>query len=103
MKKQSIVYERESGSGSRSAAKKSTRQSVRSGGYAYAAVFEKAEEGGYIVHFPAFGIATQGETIAQWLATCSPDTSSGCCATAKNYRPAMSRAGFQGSRRSAWA
>jgi len=32
--------------------------------YSYAAVFEVAEEGGYVVTFPAIpGLATQGETI----------------------------------------
>lgn len=33
-------------------------------GYAYAALFEKAEEGGYIVRFPAFGdLITCGNTL----------------------------------------
>jgi predicted RNase H-like HicB family nuclease len=32
--------------------------------YSYTAVFEPAEEGGYIVMFPAIpGLATQGETL----------------------------------------
>jgi antitoxin HicB len=34
--------------------------------YSYTAVFESAEEGGYVVTFPAIpGLATQGETIEQ--------------------------------------
>lgn len=66
-RKQPIVYEREGGSGHGGGAKKSARrQTVRSAGYAYAAVFEPAEEGGYVVRFPAFGyLATQGETLAE--------------------------------------
>lgn len=70
-KRQLITYERESGAGHgraarRSATKKTQRQQpVRAGEYAYAAVFEPAEEGGYVVRFPAFGyLATQGETLA---------------------------------------
>jgi predicted RNase H-like HicB family nuclease len=32
--------------------------------YSYTAVFEAAEEGGYVVSFPAIpGLATQGETL----------------------------------------
>ena len=31
----------------------------------YPAVFEPAEEGGYIAHFPQFGGFTQGETIEE--------------------------------------
>jgi len=32
--------------------------------FSYTAVFERAEEGGYVVTFPAIpGLATQGETI----------------------------------------
>jgi predicted RNase H-like HicB family nuclease len=67
MKKQPIVYEREGAARHSGSAKKSARrQPVRSGGYAYAAVFEPAEEGGYVVRFPAFGhLATQGETMAE--------------------------------------
>lgn len=35
-------------------------------GHAYAAVFEPAEEGGYVVRFPAFGyLATQGDNLAE--------------------------------------
>lgn len=71
-KRQFIAYEREGGAGHgrasrRSAAKKThRRQPVRAGEYAYAAVFEPAEEGGYVVRFPAFGyLATQGETLAE--------------------------------------
>lgn len=66
-----IPLEREGGSSygrstRGSAAKKtSRRQPIRAGEYAYAAVFERAEEGGYVVHFPAFGITTQGETLAE--------------------------------------
>jgi predicted RNase H-like HicB family nuclease len=41
------------------------RKPVRSGEFAYAGVFERAAEGGYVVHFPAFGMATQGETLAE--------------------------------------
>ncbi len=34
--------------------------------YTYTAVFEPAEEGGYVVFFPAIpGIATQGETLEE--------------------------------------
>jgi antitoxin HicB len=34
--------------------------------YRYTAVFEPAEEGGYIVTFPAIpGLATQGESLAE--------------------------------------
>ena len=34
--------------------------------YTYAAVFEPAEEGGFVVSFPAFpGMVTQGETLAE--------------------------------------
>jgi predicted RNase H-like HicB family nuclease len=34
--------------------------------YSYTAVFEPAEEGGYVVTFPAIpGLATQGETIEE--------------------------------------
>ena len=37
---------------------------LRAGEYAYVAVFEPAEEGGYVVRFPAFGwLATQGDTL----------------------------------------
>ena len=68
--KQSVVFEREGGAGygrsARTTAKKaSRRQPMRAGAHSYAAVFERAEEGGYVVHFPAFGIATQGETLAE--------------------------------------
>lgn len=50
----------------RAGAKRTRPKSTpRDGGYAYAAVFERAEEGGYVVHFPAFGMATQGETLAE--------------------------------------
>jgi len=31
--------------------------------YQYTVVFESAEEGGYVVHIPALGIATQGEDL----------------------------------------
>lgn len=72
LNRQYIVYEREGGPGhgksSRAGAAKKLhrRQSVGAGGYAYAAVFEPAEEGGYVVRFPAFGyLATQGETLAE--------------------------------------
>jgi antitoxin HicB len=47
------------------ARRRSRREAVRSTGYAYAAVFEPAEEGGYVVHFPALGVSTQGETLAE--------------------------------------
>jgi predicted RNase H-like HicB family nuclease len=68
--KHRIVFEREGGAGygrgARAAAKKGARrQPVRAGAHAYAAVFERAPEGGYVVHFPAFGITTQGETLAE--------------------------------------
>jgi predicted RNase H-like HicB family nuclease len=34
--------------------------------YSYNAVFEPAEEGGFVVFFPAFpGLATQGETLEE--------------------------------------
>ncbi len=34
--------------------------------YSYTAVFEAAEEGGYVVTFPAIpGLATQGETVEE--------------------------------------
>ena len=34
--------------------------------YEYTAVFEPAEEGGYVVHFPALrGCVTQGETLEE--------------------------------------
>ena len=37
---------------------------LRAGEYAYVAVFEPAEKGGYVVRFPAFGwLATQGDTL----------------------------------------
>ncbi|MFQ5667931.1 MAG: type II toxin-antitoxin system HicB family antitoxin [Candidatus Binatia bacterium] len=36
---------------------------VRSATYHYTALFEPAEEGGYVVHIPALGIATQGEDL----------------------------------------
>ena len=49
----------------RAANKSSRRQAVRAA-HAYAAVFEPAEEGGYVVRFPAFGyLATQGDTLAE--------------------------------------
>lgn len=68
-----IVYERAGGgAGTRKSGRRGTaarsprRQAVRAGQYAYAAVFEPAPEGGYVVRFPAFGyLATQGETLAQ--------------------------------------
>lgn len=72
LKREFITYERETGAGHgkparRSTAKKShRRQPVQAGEYAYAALFEPAEEGGYVVRFPAFGyLATQGETLAE--------------------------------------
>lgn len=40
-------------------------ETMASRGFAYAAVFERAEEGGYVVHFPALGVSTQGETLAE--------------------------------------
>ena len=41
-----------------------TRQSGNGAWLGYTAVFEPAEEGGYIVTFPAIpGLATQGETL----------------------------------------
>ena len=36
----------------------------------YPAVFEPAEEGGYIAHFPQFGGFTQGETIEETTSMC---------------------------------
>jgi predicted RNase H-like HicB family nuclease len=50
----------------RAAAGKAARiRRPRVGEYAYVAVFEPAEEGGYVVRFPAFGwLATQGDTLA---------------------------------------
>lgn len=36
----------------------------------YPAIFETAEEGGYIAHFPQFGGFTQGETIEETKAMC---------------------------------
>lgn len=39
-------------------------ETVRTAEYTYAALFEPAEEGGFVVSFPAFpGIVTQGETL----------------------------------------
>jgi antitoxin HicB len=31
--------------------------------YRYSAVFEPADEGGYVVHIPTLGIATEGDTL----------------------------------------
>lgn len=40
--------------------------------YSYTAVFEPAEEGGYVVMFPAIpGLATQGETLEEARAMAS--------------------------------
>jgi predicted RNase H-like HicB family nuclease len=68
--KPQIVFEREGGSSHGhgkpgGTVRKLSRQAVRAGDLAYAAVFERAQEGGYVVHFPAFGITTQGETLAE--------------------------------------
>lgn len=38
--------------------------------YYYPAIFEQAEEGGYIAHFPQFGGFTQGETIEEVTELC---------------------------------
>jgi predicted RNase H-like HicB family nuclease len=61
--------EREGGAGygrsARGPSKRARRQPIRAGAYAYAAVFERAEEGGYVVHFPALGITTQADTMAE--------------------------------------
>ena len=41
-------------------------QTVATAEHTYTAVFEPAEEGGYVVSFPALpGIATQGETLEE--------------------------------------
>jgi predicted RNase H-like HicB family nuclease len=41
-----------------------TRRLIVANEYSYTAVFELAEEGGYVVSFPAIpGLATQGETL----------------------------------------
>lgn len=72
MLRKKSTYEREGSSGPRrqarhaAGAKSARRQAVRAGKYAYAAIFEAAPEGGYVVRFPAFGhLATQGETLAE--------------------------------------
>ncbi len=33
--------------------------------YSYSVLFEPAEEGGYLVHVPALGFTTQGETLEE--------------------------------------
>jgi antitoxin HicB len=33
--------------------------------YSYTVIFELAEEGGYLVHVPALGFTTQGETLEE--------------------------------------
>jgi antitoxin HicB len=33
--------------------------------YSYSVIFEPAEEGGYLVHVPALGVSTQGETLEE--------------------------------------
>lgn len=39
---------------------------IASAEYTYSAVFEPAEEGGFVVSFPKFpGLVTQGETLAE--------------------------------------
>jgi antitoxin HicB len=38
-------------------------ETVRRGTYQYTVIFEPAEEGGYVVHIPTLGIATQGEDL----------------------------------------
>ena len=41
-------------------------ETITTAEYTYAAVFEPAEEGGFVVSFPAFpGLATQGETLEE--------------------------------------
>jgi len=64
VREQSASYKKASG---RTSGKKSrAKQAAGLRGHAYAAVFEPAEEGGYVVRFPAFGyLATQGDTLAE--------------------------------------
>lgn len=64
VREQSARYKKESG---RASGKRNRRKPpAAASGYAYAAVFEPVEEGGYVVRFPAFGyLATQGETLAE--------------------------------------
>jgi antitoxin HicB len=38
-------------------------ETVRRGTCQYTVIFEPAEEGGYVVHIPTLGIATQGEDL----------------------------------------
>jgi predicted RNase H-like HicB family nuclease len=46
--------------------KKKRTETVQTDTYRYTALFEPAEEGGYVVTIPALdGIATQGETLAE--------------------------------------
>ncbi len=47
------------------AAKPARQHLVRAGEFAYAALFETVEEGGYVAKFPAFGnLGTQGHNLA---------------------------------------
>ena len=71
-KKQPKVQVRERGAAYRPASRRGAGGKAvrvrhpRAGEYAYAAVFAPAEEGGYVVRFPAFGwLATQGDTLAE--------------------------------------
>lgn len=42
------------------------QESITTTEYAYTAVFEPAEEGGYVVHFPAIpNLATEGESLEE--------------------------------------
>jgi antitoxin HicB len=41
------------------------KEALGSTEYRYTVVFESAEEGGYVVHIPALGIATEGETLEE--------------------------------------
>lgn len=64
VREQSARYKKESGR--KSGKRTRFKPPASANGYAYAAVFEPAEEGGYVVRFPAFGyLATQGETLAK--------------------------------------
>jgi len=45
------------------AARTKRTETVQSARYHYTAIFEPAEEGGYVVRIPALGIATQGEDL----------------------------------------
>jgi len=70
-KKQPKVQLRERGTAykpapRRGSAGKTVRTRRAGGEHAYVTVFERAEEGGYVVRFPAFGwLATQGDTLAE--------------------------------------